>query len=241
MLKKLFLIGTLLSSSLLFSSSSTTPFTSSTIPILDLSQIPTHCSNLGYTGFNNSPELGLYLASLAKNYNVDIAFETGTCEGITTIFLAHHFAKVYTAEIFAQYFLNTQKIFRNYPNIVGRYGSSEKLFHEILPSLQDKRILFYLDAHWYEQWPLLDELEEISLTHKDNCIVVIDDFKVPTRPEITYDAYGQHECSFDYISEQLNKVFTDYTCFYLIPKNPQMRAKFVAYPKSWGICSPDNM
>jgi hypothetical protein len=112
-------------------------------------------------------------------------------------------------------------------------GSSEMVLSELLPTLTDKRILFYLDAHWGKFWPLLDELVEIGKTHRDNCIIVIDDIKVPGRPDILYDAFEGHESSLAYVLDNLNLVFTDYTYHYIIPKDIRSRAKFVAIPKTW--------
>lgn len=210
------------------------PFIDASMPrIVDLKDHAFDFSIPKSEAFNSSPELGLYLTRLAKDHHIDVAIETGTWKGDTTIFLSDYFAKVFTIEVSIEHFFAAQRYLQRFSNIKCIYGSSEQAFHQILPSLADQPIFFYLDAHWYEQWPLLDELEEISLTHKDNCILVIDDFKVPGRPDIPYDAYGRNECSFDYIEEKLNKVFSEYACFYLIPRNLESRAKFVAYPKSW--------
>ena len=204
--------------------------------IIDLDEYPMDPSLLGYEctnyGFNDAPELGLYLVAMARNFQIDIAIETGTWLGTTSIFLAHHFEKVFTAEISSEYFSRAQACFEPYSNITALLGDSAEILHQILPSIADKPALFYLDAHWYSDWPLLRELGEIALIHKDNCLLVIDDFKVPSRPEIPYDATGSDECSLNYIEQKLSEVFTDYEWFYLIPKKRDC-AKFVAYPKSW--------
>ena len=112
-------------------------------------------------------------------------------------------------------------------------GSSPDLLKDLLPSLQHERILCYLDAHWNEYWPLLDEIKEIGKTHRDNCIIVVDDVLVPGRKDIPFDSYHDHPCSHEYVKSQLQEVFTEYQYLYVIPRNPEMRAKFVAYPKEW--------
>jgi len=215
----------LVSFSVLFSSPVNIP------RIIELSKYRTN--HLGYTGFNNAPEIGVYLADLAKNNNVKIAFETGSWQCVTTDFLAHHFDQVFTVDILEDSYQKAQILSKRHPNVTGFFGSSEKIFQTILPKLQGSRVLFYLDAHWDTYWPLLDELEEISLTHKDNCIIVIDDFKVPGRPDVPYDSYHGDDCSFEYVQEALDKVYTEYVYFYLVPKNPICRAKFVALPNQW--------
>ena len=226
MIKKLTLFATLMTSSLLFSDSPGPT-------IVDLKDYTVDRSNLRDRAFNEAPEMGLYLAGLAERFDVDTAFETGTSWGFTTIFLAHHFARVFTVEISKDTFPFSIRNLQPYSNVECHLGSSEKVLHQVLPTLAGKPVLFYLDAHWNEHWPLLEELKEISETHKNNCIIVIDDIKVPGRPDIPYDAYGKDECSYEYIHKELSQVFTEYTCFYLIPKKVPSRSKFVAYPKSW--------
>ena len=95
-------------------------------------------------------------------------------------------------------------------------GSSVVELEKLLPSLIGKRIFFYLDAHWEKYWPLRDELEEISRTHKDNCVIFIDDVLVPGYAEVNYDLYKGAALSFDYIKDKVEKVFTDYTVHYVI-------------------------
>lgn len=186
-----------------------------------------------YCPFNIAVELEPYFYYLKKYFDLDVAVETGTWQGETTKFLGFLFDEVHTIEVDVDTFNSTLVKLRPYRNIDMHYGDSGILLHSLLPTLKDKRVLFYLDAHWFDNWPLLQELEEIGRTHRDNCIVVIDDFKVPGRPDIPYDAYNPHECSYEYIKATLNQVFSDYVYYYVIPKDVNSRAKFVGIPKSW--------
>ncbi len=210
--------------------------------VIDFSRFKTSIHNfnyehdpwlLGYCAFNYAPELTPVFALLKRDFHIDVAVETGTSQGSTTTLFSLLFDEVHTIEIVESVYYQTQKRLSGIDNVHCHLGSSEAVLKELLPSLKDKRILFYLDAHWQSYWPLLDELEEISKTHKDNCIIVIDDFKVPGRPEIAYDSYGNHACSHGYIKKNLQKVFTNYAIYYLIPKSPYCRAKFIAFPKDW--------
>ncbi|MBS0652626.1 MAG: hypothetical protein JSR39_03775 [Verrucomicrobia bacterium] len=183
--------------------------------------------------FNGAPEISSFVSMLKNHYNIEAAIETGSLYGHTTAFLASIFNEVHTIEIEPsnyQITLNTLSIF---PNAVCHFGSSSSVLTEILPTLESKSLLFYLDAHWQEYWPLLDELEAISKTHKDNCIIVIDDFKVPTRPDIGYDAYGEHECSFEYVKDKLGEIYSAYDFYYVLPKRVESKAKLVVLPKNW--------
>ena len=64
-------------------------------------------------------------------------------------------------------------------------------------------------------------------------IYIIDDFKVPGRPDIPYDSYSIHECCFEYVQQKLKQIYSEYTYFYLIPRHLGSRAKLVVIPKKW--------
>ena len=185
----------------------------------------------GNFAFNRSPEIGSFFEMLKHVYPIATVIEKGTVEGSTTAFFARTFEEVHTIDISPQYSQVAQQRLISLPNIRFHLGSSEKILAQILPALKDKFVLFYLDAHWNEYWPLLDELEEISKTHHQQCIIVIDDVKVPGRSDIPFDAYKGHECSFEYAKEKIEKLFDGYSMHYLIPANPLMRAKLVILPK----------
>ena len=183
--------------------------------------------------FNHAPELSSFFNYLKAKYHIDTAIETGTYQGSTTALFGRLFDEVHTIEIAEDTYNATKDALKSYANIHCHLGSSEKVLKELLPTVKGKPVLFYLDAHWLDHWPLLEELQEIAKTHKDNCIVVIDDIKVPGKKKFPFDAYGNHECSHEYVKENLGEVFTDYTFHYILPKSVHSRAKFVAIPKKW--------
>lgn len=207
--------------------------------IIDYSRLTHSCHatsptwGTGQLAFNGAPEVGTFLTYLKKTYNVPTAVETGTFLGNTTSYLSLLFDQVYTIEIVRDRYESTSAKLKNFSNVECLLGSSEVVFQDLLPILKNERVLFYLDAHWDDHWPLLDELREISKTHFDNCIIIVDDFKVPNRKDIPFDQYLENECSFNCIKDQLGQVFSDYEIHYIIPANIQSRAKFVAYPKKF--------
>ena len=188
---------------------------------------------IGAIAFNEAPEMGAFFYTLKNDFGIGTVVETGIYQGFTTSFFANWFDEVHTIDVGEEYYQNATHTFGNFPHVHCHYGSSEKILPDILPAMQGKPVIFYLDAHWGEYWPLLDELDAISKTHRDNCIVVIDDVQVPGRPDILYDHYDTRICNYDYFKEGLSKVFSDYTYHYLIPKKSESRAKFAAIPKSF--------
>lgn len=188
-----------------------------------------------HSGFNSAPEIGSVIQSLSNEFGIEHAVETGTFLGATTDFLSSCFNTVHTIEILETNLDQAESFLSDKDNIHFHLGSSQVILQKILPELAGKRTLFYLDAHWNDYWPLLDELTEISKTHRDNCVIVIDDFKVPKRRDIPFDQYGEHQCSYKYIQQKLEEVFSYYDYYYLIPKDVGSRAKFVVFPKNWPL------
>lgn len=212
------------------------------IPVIDFADSSIHHDRFakdawvnGYHAFNYSPELAPFFENLAQKAGISVAVETGTEEGRTSVALANLFRQVHTIEFASHKYNATKKNLSQFSNVHCYQGDSVQVLQQLLPKLQSQPVFFYLDAHGFGSFPLNRELEEISKTHKDNCVVVIDDFQVPGRPEIGYDSYPEGECSFAFIQSSLGKVFNDYECLLVIPKNPAWRAKFVAFPRHWDI------
>ena len=69
----------------------------------------------------------------------------------------------------------------------------------------DQDILFYLDAHWNNDLPLVEEIDLIFGKAK-NAIVLVDDFQVPGDDGYSYDDYGgQKALTREYIDESVRK------------------------------------
>jgi hypothetical protein len=86
------------------------------------------------------------------------------------------------------YYRESRCRFRDYPNTQIIRGSSSQILR--LLATEEKsgdRPLFFLDAHWYDYWPLNDELAVVKNLKK--AIVMIDDFEGPGRPSFGFDVY----------------------------------------------------
>ncbi len=189
--------------------------------------------SLGYAALNYAPELNGIFSILKRDYKVNTVVETGTHRGASTRLFAILFDEVHTIEILESSYTLCKNALKKDTNVKCHLGSSETVLQKLLPTLKDKSVLFYLDAHWNDHWPLRQEIEVIGKTHFDNCIIVIDDFKVPGRSDLLFDHYGRHECSYEYIADKLHEVYSDYKMFYVIPRAVSSRAKLVLMPKVW--------
>lgn len=94
-------------------------------------------------------------------------------------------------------------------------GSSEVVLDDVLNGGLgfdvNKNLLFYLDAHWEEYWPLLDELKTIKKYNLSDSKIIIHDFYVPGFSERVINDEGEEifiwgydrNLDFDYVKESL--------------------------------------
>jgi FkbM family methyltransferase len=170
--------------------------------------------------FNSDGYVMKEVEKLIKHTNVKYAVETGTYKGSTTVFLSKLVPNVHSIEIDNNNYNESKSNFEKLKidNIVLHKGSSEEVFKTLLPKLKeeakDEYIFFYLDAHWNDYWPLLDELELISKFFNNKAIIVIDDFQIPNR-DYGFDSYKGQPNNFEYVKNKIEQVYTDgYTYWY---------------------------
>jgi predicted O-methyltransferase YrrM len=126
------------------------------------------------------------------NFKFDKIVETGTYRGCTTEFMSKHFSsKIFTVESNKRSygFSRLRFLFNN--KIIVIQNDSRKFLNQIFnnANLKEKYIFIYLDAHWEDDLPLIEELQ-IIFNHSQNSIVMIDDFQVPNDKGYEYDDYG---------------------------------------------------
>lgn len=152
---------------------------------------------------------------LRDQFGIHTAIETGTCYGSTTLWLAHHFARVFTIEVQEEFAkiawdrFNAANL-KNTPYVW--HGSSS----EQLPKMMRRDLhpeffehephLFFLDAHFEQYCPLLDELKAIAEAGIKP-VIVIHDFQVPGRPDLGYDIWNGQPLRFSYIRPSLDAIY----------------------------------
>ncbi|MBP9753177.1 MAG: hypothetical protein KBD31_05170 [Proteobacteria bacterium] len=210
--------------------------------IIDLSKLTqTKCDNLdpelykvGALAFNEAPEILSVVHYLKNRFGINTAIETGIFEGCTTIALSQSFQCVFGVEINPEFILKTKTNISHagssLSNIIFKEGSSPVVLSQLLPELKDEFLFFYLDSHWNEYWPILDELKVIAQTHKDRCVIMIDDFLVPGYPEIRACQYKGQVLSKDYIAEFIKSIFTNPQLHFVVPKHRLHKGKAIVFP-----------
>lgn len=146
--------------------------------------------------WNGDGYLAAEVLRLKAAHNIMSAIETGTCLGSTALWLAEHFAEVNTAEVNGAYFTLARKrmepVLKDSPvPVMIHYGSSLDMLHKVSAGF------YFLDAHWNEHCPLLEELEVIAKEGVRPCII-IHDFQVPGHPEMGFDKFPDGGTPFCY-------------------------------------------
>jgi hypothetical protein len=82
---------------------------------------------------------------------------------------------------------------RRFRNVELRLGDSRIETRRALEirqsALEGRSLLAYLDAHWNEDLPLVEELDYV-FGRCPTAVVMVDDFRVPDDPGYGYDNYG---------------------------------------------------
>lgn len=144
---------------------------------------------------------------LVNEGKIKAIVETGTFRGYTTALLARKFPSIpiYTCEIDDHNFRKASESLKKYSNVKVYHNTSPKFLNQIIKEkLISDRVLFYLDAHWLDDWPLEEEMQIISSKIK-SAFIVIDDFKVPGDDRFAFDKYKEKECSLDMVNPNIIK------------------------------------
>ncbi|MBV8195884.1 MAG: class I SAM-dependent methyltransferase, partial [Candidatus Dormibacteraeota bacterium] len=131
--------------------------------------------------FNGQRARRRVFAAVNDKIRFENYIETGTYLGMTAYFLAATAAKrraqVYSCEINAEFFAVASRSLRWLNNVHLHHGDSVAFLRALDARVSESINFIYLDAHWYDQLPLADELAVIC--NWRNSVVMIDDFKVP--------------------------------------------------------------
>jgi hypothetical protein len=114
--------------------------------------------------FNGDHFIEKKFLELRDKFAIKTIVETGTCLGSSTIFFAKNFEKVVTIESNIEYqsiaIARCQK--ERIDNVEFVLGDSSKILSDSLVKLGSETVMFFLDAHWGNNCPLLAELDQIE-------------------------------------------------------------------------------
>jgi len=126
-----------------------------------------------------------FLKRIQELFKPDLFIETGTYYGATTINASQVFNEIYTVELSDYLFEKNLTKFKAYPSIHAFRGRSEKFLENILATLKDKKMVFWLDAHYSggetsfadKFTPIIEEISAIEKSGIKNSIILVDDIR----------------------------------------------------------------
>jgi len=148
--------------------------------------------------FNGQAQRMSTISKICRDFSPNMGIETGTYLGSSTPYLAAMVSEeMYTIEIDPSVAAQADERFKkNHPDsrIQLRIGDSVSEIVKVLEKIdpKSKRVIAYLDAHWYEAVPTTTEIEAL-INWGGSWIAIIDDFKVDIDPLYKFDVYGSIE------------------------------------------------
>jgi hypothetical protein len=157
-----------------------------------LHRLPTRLT-FGVTGpFNGQKRRVEAVAAMFKTVPFATIIETGTYRALTTMHLRSvSTAPIATVEVNRRYFDYSRRRLRKFDGVHQFLGHSPEVLQKLRrdAAWQAQPCFFYLDAHWLNDLPLLEELHEIRQGWTDFA-ALIDDFRVDGDEGYQYDDYG---------------------------------------------------
>jgi hypothetical protein len=139
-----------------------------------------------------------------KDYEINVAVETGSCMYSTTKWLGDNFQKVLTVEINNDFAKFGRNKISGSMNVFPFIDDSVAWINNTLKNIiyKEDRCIYFLDAHWNEHCPLLEEIEGIANIKQQPPIIVIHDFFTGNE-EFGYDSYKGQPFTWDWISPSI--------------------------------------
>lgn len=142
---------------------------------------------------------------IINKYNIKNIVETGTYLGATTKVLSEVVENLYTIECNNDYYVKSKALLKDCSNVHMYLGSSPNVMDTLLPTLQG-RTLFFLDAHWYNYCPLIDEIKTIEKHNKKDSVLIVHDFKVPGK-NFGFDSYNGQDYEYSWVQPHIESLY----------------------------------
>ena len=145
-----------------------------------------------HVGFNGQAVRKTIFRALIDAFDFGAIVETGTWLGSTTGYMAETSGiPVFSGELNHRFHAVARMRLADIPSITLSHADSRRFLADLAgqPELAKMSTFFYLDAHWYSDLPLEDEIEIIA-THWPNMVIMVDDFQVPGDEGYGYDNFG---------------------------------------------------
>jgi hypothetical protein len=200
---------------------------------VDALRDPAHMQGEPFNGQHARTEL---VRQVIERLPVEAIVETGTFRGATTEFFRGFGLQVYSVEAKARWYHFARRRFRRASNVELSLSDSRAYLAELAGrgDVPKQNVLFYLDAHWYDDIPLRDEVR-LARRHWRDSLVLVDDFQVPHDAGYGYDDYGPGAAfSVDYLATEVDGLSVFYPSTPSAAETGQRRGCIVL---AWGAAA----
>lgn len=197
--------------------------------------------------FNGDGYLAAKVLELKARHGLTRAFETGTCLGSTTLWLAENFDKVWTCEISRDFYELACARFTMHQKPEAVADATDRYWQNITARLRDsakaawndagRADFIFLDAHWGDVCPLEAELDAIASPEHNELskkpVIMIHDWQVPGRSDLGFDHFPDGEpFNTDRIRPRFDAIYGagGYTVSYNDKAEGAMRGVLIAEP-----------
>lgn len=142
------------------------------------------------------------MTAIRDQLHVTTLVETGTAHGIGACFWAHLFSDVLSCDSDRKMLDVARLRLEDIPGVRLYLDSSPAFLVRFRNTYKtagrQDNVVFLLDAHWYQDWPILGELQ--ALKGFPQAIIVVHDFKAPG---LGYVSYNGQDLDWDYVKGDL--------------------------------------
>ena len=142
---------------------------------------------------------------LKEKFNIKNLVELGSCVFGSTKWFGENFENVLTVEINAEFRNIGLKRVSGAKNITSYLGDSICMLPTMLKDC-DNRTIIFIDSHWYNHFPLFDELKLIK-DSKLNPVIIVHDCLVPNESKLGYDSYEGVDISYATMKPYLDDIY----------------------------------
>jgi hypothetical protein len=189
--------------------------------------------------FNGDAFVCKEFLKIKEQLDITVSVETGSCMYSTTQWMGQNFNRVHTVELNADYAQHGAHKVADMQNVYPEINDSVLFLKELMGRLDKKdRVIYFLDAHWGNHCPLIDELNVLTLspTELPPVIVIHDWYTGDDR--LGWDEYNGQRFEYSWIEPKIKDLENAHGCVYTHYFNTEsengMRGLIYLIPiKSW--------
>jgi len=189
--------------------------------------------------FNGDSFVCKEFLKIKEQLGITVSVETGSCMYSTTQWMGQNFDRVHTVELNAAYAQHGTHKVADMHNVHPEINDSVLFLKELMGRLDKKdRVIYFLDAHWGNHCPLIEELNVLTLspTELPPVIVIHDWYTGDDR--LGWDEYNGQRFEYSWIAPVIKNLENAHGCVYTHYFNTEsengMRGLIYLIPiKSW--------